>query len=157
MRDPDTSQAPLVRATGGQRESVTLSPTTAGLMDGQTSTVPEAKIAEKENNQTRLKTIHSQLTILSILSFLPCNKVRNTKECPSLVLSILYQLSEMISSFPSYYMSPPGLLTINTFWTNPFFLSAGASGIWFSLNSHWNIIISVCLLGLSFSEVQQEY
>lgn len=50
MRESPTAQLPLLRAVGGTRDSVTVSPTVAVLADGWTSTEAEARTPSEENN-----------------------------------------------------------------------------------------------------------
>lgn len=55
MGDSPTSQLPLSKVTEGDRDSVTLSPTLAGLMEGWTSTALDAREPEEENLLFRMK------------------------------------------------------------------------------------------------------
>lgn len=153
MGDPPTSQLPLFRATGGDRESVRLSPTMAGLIEGEISTVPEARIAVEKNKACyllRYRRCDINNINYYVYSFFSLYLVSETAKwnpflrCSSPSCISRLRWSDNLSYILSHTPSP---LPINTFSRNP----TSYLQVLLVFDLTWtykrSIIISVCHFG----------
>lgn len=116
VRDSPTAQLPLRRLVKGDRDSVTESPTTAGLMEGLTSTAPEARTPEEEKMCHWLLNQRQKSPLRFSYVCLPCIKASHTiARRPSLFFFILHGWSEEGYCFSSIILvfasSPPPINT----------------------------------------------
>lgn len=68
MRDSPTAQLPLLSVVGGNRDSVTVSPTTVVLTDGRTSTEAETRRPREEGSVCYLESWKTVLLVLLCLN-----------------------------------------------------------------------------------------
>lgn len=91
MRDSPTAQLPLLRAVGGNRERVTVSPTSVALTDGRTSTEAETRTPAEEGEVSYLEPCKCCLLCLNPKQNLLSIKSSKAAEISSLF--IMYQWS----------------------------------------------------------------